>query len=57
MTILTLGCSKKPVEKEMKIQMLFDNRGQAEKEIYKFGWEGLSNGKKWMPCSIHKYKH
>tara|TARA_Y100000991_G_scaffold117998_1_gene89064 strand:+ start:367 stop:492 length:126 start_codon:yes stop_codon:yes gene_type:complete len=41
MTILTLGCSNKPVEKE----------------IYKFGCEGPSNGKKWMPCSMDKYKH
>ena len=39
MTILTFGCSKKPVEKEMKMPMLFSTREQAEKEAYKFGWE------------------
>ena len=33
MTILTLGCSNKPVKKEIKIPMLFDNRGQAEKSL------------------------
>ena len=40
MTILTLGCSNKPVEKEMKMPMLFHNRGPAEKEVYKLGCEG-----------------
>ena len=40
MIILTLGCSNKPVEKEMKMPMLFDNRVQAEKEVYKYGCEG-----------------
>ncbi len=40
MTILTLGCSNKLVKKEIKMPMLFDNRGQAEKEAYKFGCEG-----------------
>ena len=39
MIILTLGCSNKPAEKEMKMPMLFDTREQAEKEAYKFGWE------------------
>ena len=41
MTILTLGCSNKPVEKEINMPMLFDKRGQAEKEVYKFGSKGL----------------
>ena len=40
MIILTLGCSNKPAEKEMKMPMLFDTREQAEKEAYKFGCEG-----------------
>ena len=58
MTILTLGCSKKPAEKEMKMQMLFDTREQAEKEAYKFGCEGAHQmGNKWMPCSMHKHNH
>jgi len=35
--ILTLGCSNKLTEKEMKMPMLFDTREQAEKEAYKFG--------------------
>ncbi len=52
-----IGTFKKPVEKEMNMPMLFDNRGQVGKEIYKFGCEGPSNGKKWMPCSMHKYKY
>ena len=46
MTILTLGCSNKPVEKEMKMPMLSDNRGQAEKEVYKFGCKGAHQVKK-----------
>ena len=37
MTILTLGCSNKLVKIEIKMPMLFDYRGQAEKEVYKFG--------------------
>ena len=28
---------KKPVEKEMKMQMLFDTKEKAEKGAYKFG--------------------
>jgi len=40
MTILTLGCSNKPVEKEMKMPILFDTREQPEKEAYKFGYQG-----------------
>ena len=48
MKILTLGCSNKPVEKEIKMPILFDNRGQAEKEVYKFGCEGAHEmGKMW----------
>ena len=40
MIILTLGCSNKPAEKEMKMPMLFNTKEQAEKEAYKFGCEG-----------------
>ncbi len=68
MIILTLGCSNKPaekemkmpmfLEKEMKMPMLFDTREQAEKEAYKFGCEGAHQmGNKWMPCSMHKHNH
>ena len=58
MIILTLGCSNKPAEKEMKMPMLFDTREQAEKEAYKFGCEGAHQmGNKWMPCSMHKHNH
>ena len=58
MTILTLGCSNKPADKEMKMPMLFDNREQAEKEAYKFGCTGAHQmGNKWMPCSMHKNNH
>ena len=32
MSILSLGCSNKPIEKEMKMPMLFDTKEQAEKE-------------------------
>tara|TARA_B100002052_G_C15471940_1_gene414677 strand:- start:22 stop:195 length:174 start_codon:yes stop_codon:yes gene_type:complete len=57
MTNLTLGCSNKP-EEEMKMQMLFNTREQAEKEAYKFGCEGAHQmGSKWMPCSMHKHNH
>jgi len=35
-SILSLGCSNKPIEKEMKMPMLFDTKEQAEKEAYKF---------------------
>ena len=58
MIILTLGCSNKTAEKEMKIPMLFDTREQAEKEAYKFGCKGAHQmGNKWMPCSMHKHNH
>ena len=58
MIILTLGCSNKPAEKEMKMPMLFDTREQAEKEAYKFGCEGAHQmGNKWMPCNMHKHNH
>ena len=40
MSILSLGCSNKSIEKEMKMPMLFDTKEQAEKEAYKFGCEG-----------------
>ena len=57
-TILTLGCSKKSVETEMKMPMLFISKEQAEKEAFKFGCEGAHQmGNKWMPCSMHKNKH
>ena len=32
MSILSLSCSNKPVEKEMRMPMLFDTKEQAEKE-------------------------
>ena len=58
MIILSLGCSNKPVEKQMKMQMLFNTREQAEKESYKFDCEGAHQmGDKWMPCSMHKDNH
>jgi len=58
MIIFPLGCSNKPVEKEIKMPMLFDTREQAEKEAYKFGCEGAHQmGKKWMSCSMHKHNH
>ena len=38
--ILTFWCSTKPVEKEMKMPMLFDAKEKAEKEAYKFGCKG-----------------
>ena len=57
-TILSLGCSNKPVEKDMKMPMLFDTKEQAEKEAYKFGCEGAHQmGDKWMPCSTHNHNH
>ena len=40
MSILSLGCFNKPIEKEMKMPMLFDTKEQAEKEAYKFGCKG-----------------
>ncbi len=58
MIILTLGCSNKPAEKEMKMPMLFDTREQAEKEAYKFGCKGAHQmGNKWTPCNMHKHNH
>ena len=54
MTILSLGCSNKPVEKEIKMPMLFDNRGQAEKEVYKFGSKGLIKWKKMCAMQYAK---
>ena len=57
-TILSLECSNKPVEKEMKIPMLFDTKKHVEKEAYKFGCEGAHEmGDKWMPCSKQNHKH
>ena len=58
MSILSLGCSNKPVEKEIKMPMLFDTKEQAEKEAYNFNCEGAHQmGEKWMPCSMHKHNH
>ena len=57
-TILTLGCSNKPEEKEINMPMLFDTREKAEKEAYKFNCEGAHQMEnKWMPCSMHKHNH
>ena len=57
-TILTFGCSNNPVEKEMKMPMLFDSKEEAEKEAYKFGCEGAHQmGDEWMPCNMHKHNH
>tara|TARA_B100000508_G_scaffold36243_1_gene28069 strand:- start:258 stop:428 length:171 start_codon:yes stop_codon:yes gene_type:complete len=56
--LLSLSCSKKPVEKEMKMPGLYETKEQAEKEAYKFGCEGAHRmGDKWMPCSMHKHNH
>ena len=58
MIILTLGCSNRPAEKEIKMPMLFDTRDQAEKEAYKFSCKGAHQMEnKWMPCSIDKHNH
>ena len=58
MTILTLGCSNNPVEKEMEMPMLFDTREQAEKEAYKFDCEGAHQmGNKWISFSMQKHDH
>ena len=60
MSILSLGCSNKPIEKEMKMPMpmLFDTKEEAEKEAYKFGCEGAHQMvDKWMPCSMHTQNH
>ena len=55
MVIISLGCSNQPVEKDMKMPMLFDTKEKAEKEAYKFDCEGAHQmGEKWMPCSIYK---
>ena len=40
MSILSSSCSNKPVEKEMKMPMLFDTKKKAKKEAYKFDCEG-----------------
>ena len=56
--LLSLSCSKKPVEKEMKMPGLYETKEQAEKEAYKFSCEGAHRmGDKWMPCSMHKHNH
>ena len=58
MIILTLVCSNKPAEKEMKMPMLFDPREQAEKEAYKFVCKGDHQmGNQLMPCSMNKHNH
>ena len=57
-SIFIFGCANKPVEKEMKMPMLFDTKEQAEKEAYKFDCEGAHQmGDKWMPCSMHEHNH
>ena len=56
MSILSLSCSNKLFEKEIKMPMLFDTKELAEKEASKFSCEGAHPmGDKWMPCSIHKH--
>ena len=58
MSILSLGCSNKPIEKETKMPMLFDTKEQAEEAAYHFECEGAHQmGDKWMPCSMHKHNH
>ena len=58
MSIFSLSCSNKTVEKEMKMPMLFDTKEQAEKEAYKFKCKGAHQmGDKWMPCYMHKHNH
>ena len=58
MSIISLGCSNKPIEQEMKMPMLFDIKVQAENEAYKFAYEGAHQmGDKWMPCTMHKHNH
>ena len=58
MPILSLSCSNKPVEKEMKMPMLFDTKEQAEEEAYKFDCKGAHQmGDKWMPCIMHEHNH
>ena len=41
MSILSLGCSNKPVEKEIKMPILFYTKEQAKKEAYKFPCKGV----------------
>ena len=56
--IFIFGCSNKPVIKEMKMPMLLNTKEEAEKEAYKFGFEGAYQmGEKWMSCSMHKHNH
>ena len=58
MMILTLGCSNKQAEKQIKMPMLFDTKEQAEKEAHKFDCEGAHQmGDKWMPCKNEKELH
>ena len=53
MSILSLGCSNKPIEKEMKMPMLFDTKEQAEKELISLGVKDAHQmGDKWMPCNM-----
>ena len=56
MSILSLSCSNKPIEKKMKMPMQFDIKEQAEKEAYKFDYEGAHQmGDNWIPCSMHEH--
>ena len=58
LTILALKWCNKPVEKEMKMPILFDIREQAEKKAYKFGCEGAHQiGIVRMPDTIPKHNY
>ena len=38
--------------------MLFETKGEAEKEAYKFDCEVAHQmGDKWMPCKMHIHNH
>ena len=49
MSILSLSCSNKPVEKEMKMPMLFDTKEQTKKLI-NLTVRAHQMADKWMPC-------
>ena len=57
-SIFIFGYSNKPVEKEMKMPMLFNTKAEAEKEAYKFDCEGAHQmGGKWIPFRMHIHNH
>ena len=57
-SIFIFGNSNKPVEKGMKMPMLFNTIEETEKEAYKFGCEVAHHmGDKWMQYSMHKHNH